>query len=107
MVEAHALIVKSCNKSRWEGTQAVLLVQRGESLRSLRSLRPMTTPLNHGDNVVLRRKFWADTANTYLAAGVPDPVYFQKLLARAAYWQDQYDQYTAHLQATNTSFHLA
>jgi hypothetical protein len=64
-------------------------------------------PFNHGDNVVLQRKFWADLANAYLAAGVPDQEYFQKLLTKAAYWQQQYDDYVAHLQAINTSFHLA
>ena len=62
---------------------------------------------NHGDNVTLQRKFWTDLANSYLAAGIPDQSYFEKLLAKAAYWQQQYDEYSAHLQATNTSFHFA
>lgn len=62
---------------------------------------------NHGDEVCLQRKFWADTANSYLAAGCPDPDYFTTLLERAAYWQQQYDDYIAFLKATNTSFHIA
>jgi hypothetical protein len=62
---------------------------------------------NHGDNVIIQHKFWTDLANAYLAAGVPDQQYFETLLAKAAYWQQQYDDYTAHLKAVNTSFHLA
>lgn len=65
------------------------------------------TSFNHGDNVVFQHKFWTDLANAYLAAGVPDQEYFQKLLAKAAHWQQQYDDYVAHLKATSTSFHLA
>ena len=62
---------------------------------------------NHGDEVMLQYKFWTDLANSYLAAGVPDQEYFEKLLTKAAYWQQQYDAYMAHLSAINTSFHLA
>ena len=62
---------------------------------------------NHGDEVCLQRKFWADTANTYLAAGCPDPDYFATLLERAAYWQQQYDDYMAHLRAIQTTYPLS
>jgi hypothetical protein len=64
-------------------------------------------PFNHGDNVCTQHKFWTDLVNAYLAAGVPDQEYFEKLLVKAAYWQQQYDDYIAHLRVTNTSFHLA
>jgi len=67
----------------------------------------MMPAFNHGDEVTLQHKFWTDLANSYLAAGVPDQEYFEKLLNKAAYWQEQYDAYMAHLKATNTSFHLA
>jgi hypothetical protein len=62
---------------------------------------------NHGDEVILQRNFWTRTANTYLAAGIPDVDYFQVLLERASHWQQEYDRYVAHLKVTNTSFHLA
>lgn len=62
---------------------------------------------NRGDEVMLQHRFWTNTVNSYIAAGVPDSDYLLKLLDKAAFWQQQYDDYIAHLRATNTSYHLA
>jgi hypothetical protein len=64
------------------------------------------TQSNYGDYVIMYRNWAVDTANRYLNNGCPDPDYFVKLLETAAYWQQRYDDYVAHLKVTNTSFHL-
>jgi hypothetical protein len=68
---------------------------------------PPMLQTNHGDEVMLQHRFWTNTVNSYVAAGVPDPDYLLKLLDKAAYWQEQRDAYMAHLCATNTSHHLS
>jgi hypothetical protein len=61
---------------------------------------------SYGDEVTIQRRFWLDTVNRYLAAGCPDPDYFEKLIQTAAEWQQKYDDYLTHLRATNTSHHI-
>jgi hypothetical protein len=64
----------------------------------------MTT--SYADEVSLQRHFWLETVNRYLNSVSPDPEYLAKLMNTAAEWEAKWDEYLAHLRATNTSHHI-
>lgn len=62
---------------------------------------------NYADNLLTDYRFYTKLANDYLNTANPDPSYLCKLMTTAADYQQKWDDYLAHLAATNTSFHLA